>query len=85
MIQNLNELLQNIQLQQQIKQADSLAEAIKLITTAGAQKGYSFTQETVTQVVSGQMLQATELSEADLLAVAGGAQSFTGFESFMWC
>ncbi len=43
MIHHIKELLQNPQLQQQIKEAANLAEAIKLITTAGAQKGYSFT------------------------------------------
>ncbi len=43
MIDNIKELLQNVQLQQQLKEAGNLAEAIKLITTAGAQKGYSFT------------------------------------------
>lgn len=72
MIQNLKELLQNAQLQQQVKEATNLAEAIKLITTAGVEKGYSFTQESVAQVVSGLMLGEHELSESDLLAVAGG-------------
>lgn len=33
MIQNIKELLQNTQLQQQVKVAANLAEAIKLITT----------------------------------------------------
>ncbi len=73
MIQNIKELLQVAQLQQQVKEATNLVEAIKLITTAGVQKGHSFTQESVTQVVSGLMLEEHELSEADLLAVAGGA------------
>jgi cobalamin biosynthesis protein CbiD len=85
MIQNIKELLQNTQLQQQIKEANNLVEAIKLITTAGTQKGYSFTQESIAQVVNGLMLEERELSESDLLTVAGGRQSFTGFESFMWC
>lgn len=82
MIQNIKELLQNAQLQQQIKEATNLVEAIKLITNAGTQKGYSFTQESIAQVVSGLMLQERELSEADLLNVAGGLQSFTSWESF---
>jgi predicted ribosomally synthesized peptide with nif11-like leader len=82
MIQNIKELLQNAQLQQQVKEAANLEEAIKLITTAGAEKGYSFTQERVAQVISGLMLEEHELSEGELLAVAGGAiptntQSFT--------
>ncbi|MDZ7960290.1 MAG: Nif11-like leader peptide family natural product precursor [Aulosira sp. DedQUE10] len=82
MIQNIKELLQNPQLQQQVKEATNLAEAIKLITTAGTQKGYSFTQESLAQVVSGLMLEERELSEVDLLAVAGGAQSFTSWNTF---
>lgn len=82
MIQNIKELLQNTQLQQQVKEAANLAEAIKLITAAGAEKGYSFTQESVAQVVSGQILEEHELSEADLLLVAGGLlNSLTGFTS----
>ena len=71
MIKNIKELLQNAQLQQQVKEAANLAEAIKLITTAGAQKGYSFTQESVAQVVSRLMLEGHELTEADLLSIAG--------------
>ncbi|OUL21138.1 Nif11-like leader peptide family natural product precursor [Nostoc sp. RF31YmG] len=72
MIQNIKELLQNTQLQQQIKEAANLAEAIKLITTAGAQKGHAFSQESVAQVVGGLMLESHELTESDLLMVAGG-------------
>jgi hypothetical protein len=74
MIQNIKELLQNAQLQMQIKEAPSLAEAIKLIATASVQKGYSFTQESIAQVVSKLMLAERELSETDLLAVAGAAR-----------
>ncbi len=73
MINDIKELLQNAQLQQQIKASANLAEAIKLITTAGAERGYSFTQESVAQLISGLMLGEHELSEDDLLAVAGGA------------
>lgn len=72
MIQNIKELLQNAQLQQQVKAATNLVEAIKLITTAGAEKGYSFTQESVAQVIGRLMLEEQELTEADLQAVAGG-------------
>jgi predicted ribosomally synthesized peptide with nif11-like leader len=73
MINNIKELLQNAQLQQQVKASANLSEAIKLITTAGAQKGYSFTQQNVAQAIRGLMLGEQELSEDDLLAVAGGA------------
>jgi predicted transposase YdaD len=71
MIKNIKELLQNAQLQQQVKEAANLAEAIKLIATAGAEKGYSLTQQKVAQVVSELMLEKQELLETDLLAVAG--------------
>lgn len=71
MIENIKELLQNAQLQQQVKEAANLAEAIKLITTAGAEKGYSLTQQKVAQVVSKLMLEKQELLETDLLTIAG--------------
>jgi predicted ribosomally synthesized peptide with nif11-like leader len=72
MIQNISELLQNAQLQQQVKEATNLTEAIKLITNASAKKGYSFTQESIAQLSSELMLGEYELSEDDLLGVAGG-------------
>lgn len=75
MIQNIKEILQNTQLQQQVKEASDLVEAIKMITIAGAAKGYSFTQESVAQVVRSLMLQEQELTEEDLLSVAGGLRS----------
>jgi predicted ribosomally synthesized peptide with nif11-like leader len=73
MLENIKALLQNTQLQQQVKAAANLGAASELITTAGAQKGYSFTQESVAQALGGLMLGKRELSEADLLSVAGGA------------
>lgn len=75
MIHNVKELLKNSQLQQQVKEAANLAEAIKLITIAGVQKGYSFTQESLTQAIGKLMLEEQELSEEDLQAVAGGLMS----------
>lgn len=86
MIENIKELLQNTQFQQQIKEAANLAEAIKLITTAGTQMGYSFTQESIAQVVNELMLER-ELSEADLLAVAGGLRNsaITGLSFYNCC
>ncbi|MEH2041450.1 hypothetical protein [Nostoc sp.] len=38
-------MLQNAQLQQQIKAAANQAEAIKVIAIASAEKGYNFTGE----------------------------------------
>jgi hypothetical protein len=82
MIQNIKDLLQNTQLQQQVKEAGNLLDAIKLITAAGAQKGYSFTQGSVAQAIGKLMLEEHELPEVELLAVAGGGiptntQTFT--------
>jgi DNA-binding transcriptional regulator LsrR (DeoR family) len=73
MLQQIKELLTNTQLQQQIKEAATLAEAVQLIMAAGAEKGYNFAKESVSQFLAGQML-TTELTEQDLLAVAGGRE-----------
>ncbi|WP_019500710.1 hypothetical protein [Pseudanabaena sp. PCC 6802] len=72
MIENIKDLLQNAQLLQQVKETGSLLDAIKLITAAGAQKGYSFTQGSVAQAIGELMLEKLELPEGELLAVAGG-------------
>jgi predicted ribosomally synthesized peptide with nif11-like leader len=72
-INDIKKLLQNAQLQQQVKAATNLVEAIKIIVSAGAEKGYIFTQESVAQAIDSLMSDERELSEADLLAVAGGA------------
>ena len=85
MIQNIKEMLQNAQLQQQVKAATNLGEAIKLIVSAGAEKGYSLAQESVAQAVSGLMLDEQELSEDDLLAVAGGLRSSSITGSIFSC
>jgi hypothetical protein len=69
---NIKELLQNTQLQQQLKTASNLVEATRLIATAGAEKGYFLSQETVAKIVSNLMLEQHELTESDLLSVAGG-------------
>ncbi|NKB17434.1 MAG: Nif11 family protein [Pseudanabaena sp. CRU_2_10] len=71
MIQNIKELLQNTQLQQQVKETTNLGEVIKLIANAARQRGYSFTQESLAQAIGGLMLEDRELTEADLLAVSG--------------
>lgn len=73
MINDIKKMLQNAQWQQQIKATTNLVEAIKLIVAAGAEKGYSFTEESVAQAIGSLTLEEQELTEADLLAVAGGA------------
>lgn len=73
MLSNIKELLQNAQLQQQIKTAANQAEVIKLLILAGAEKGYNFTAESVSQVFAElTSLQSNELSEEELLGVSGG-------------
>ncbi|BAY08492.1 Nif11-like leader peptide family natural product precursor [Calothrix sp. NIES-2098] len=71
MIRSIEELLQNIEIQQQVKEANNLAETTKLITTVGAEKGYSLTEQQVAQLASELMLEKLELRETDLLTVAG--------------
>ena len=72
MMENIKALLQNAQLQQHMKDATDLEEVAKLIATAGVQKGYPFTPESVAQAVSGLMVWDSELTEAELQEVAGG-------------
>jgi hypothetical protein len=71
MIFKIKKLLKNSQLQRQLKAASNLAETTKMIATAGAKKGYFFSQESIAQAVSGLMLEEHALTESDLLAVAG--------------
>ena len=87
MIYNIEQLLQNTQLKQQVKESSNLVEAIKLIVNAGAQKGYSFTQENVAQLVSELTLDERELSESELLAVTGGLRgsAITGLSFYDCC
>ncbi|MBW4420514.1 MAG: Nif11-like leader peptide family natural product precursor [Myxacorys californica WJT36-NPBG1] len=73
MLQNIKDLLQNAQLQQQLQAAANQAEAIKLLILAGAEKGYNFTVEGVSQVLAELMVvESGELSEQELLSVSGG-------------
>jgi predicted ribosomally synthesized peptide with nif11-like leader len=72
MLQTLKELLQNAQLQQQLKTAVNQAEVIRLLIAAGAEKGYNFTVESVSQLLSELNASSNELSEEELLGVSGG-------------
>lgn len=87
MIYNIEQLLQNTQLKQQVKESSNLVEAIKIIVNAGLQKGYSFTQENVAQLVSELTLDERELSESELLAVTGGLRgsAITGLSFYDCC
>jgi predicted ribosomally synthesized peptide with nif11-like leader len=72
MLHNLKELLQNVQLQQQIKGAVNQAEVVRLLIAAGAEKGYNFTVESVNQLLADMNISSNELSEEELLGVSGG-------------
>lgn len=87
MIYKIEQLLQNTQLKQQVKESSNLVEAIKLIVNAGVQKGYSLTQENVAQVLSELILDEGELSESELLAVTGGLRgsAITGLSFYNCC
>jgi hypothetical protein len=75
MLNNLQALLQNSQLQAKIKTATDKAAAVEILILAGAEKGYAFTVEAITQIFSEINNASHELSEDDLLGVNGGAQS----------
>ncbi|MDZ8035463.1 MULTISPECIES: Nif11-like leader peptide family RiPP precursor [unclassified Nostoc] len=73
MLHQIKELLQNVQLQQQVKAAANQAEAIKVIAIASAEKGYNFTVETISQMLAElTFVDSNELSEEELLSVSGG-------------
>ena len=76
MLNQIKALLQDRQLRQKIKAANTLDEVIKLMATIAAEKGNNFTTENVTQMLTklapGSGNELIELSELDLLAVAGG-------------
>ena len=81
MLNQIKALLQDGQLRQKIKAAKTLDEAIKLIITEDAEKGDNFTTEDVTQMLTklepGTGNKLIELSESDLLGVAGGFAGLT--------
>ena len=78
MLNQIKALLSDAKLQQQIKQAADLAEAVKLIVSAGTAKGYTFSKEAVSQLVATLMpMESNELSEEDLLAISGASVGCT--------
>jgi predicted ribosomally synthesized peptide with nif11-like leader len=72
MLHHLHGLLQNPQLQAKIKAAIDKATAVELLLIAGAEKGYTFTVENITQFFAEINNTSPELSENDLLGVSGG-------------
>ncbi|MDJ0691516.1 MAG: Nif11-like leader peptide family RiPP precursor [Xenococcaceae cyanobacterium MO_188.B32] len=73
MLDKIKAVLKDEQLRQKIQEAKTPDDVIKLLTTAGAQKGYNFKAEDVSKLVTGLALQTIpELSEEDLLNRAGG-------------
>ncbi|MBW4429679.1 MAG: Nif11-like leader peptide family RiPP precursor [Nostoc desertorum CM1-VF14] len=76
MLHQIKELLQNTQLQQQIKAAANQAEAIKVLAIASTEKGYNFTVEAISQMLAElTFVDSNELSEEELLSVSGGAMA----------
>jgi hypothetical protein len=75
MLNNLKELLQNSQLQAKIKAAADKATVIELLLIAGAEKGYSFTVESINNFLSETNTPSNELSENDLLGVSAGSRA----------
>ncbi|KOP24615.1 hypothetical protein AMR41_19690 [Hapalosiphon sp. MRB220] len=86
MLQQIKELLQNARLQQQVKAAANQAEAVKLLVIASAEKGYNFTVESVSQVLTDlTSMEFGELSEEELLSVSGGMMADTGHGHMSCC
>ncbi|MBD2728091.1 Nif11-like leader peptide family natural product precursor [Nostoc sp. FACHB-892] len=74
MLPQIKSLLQNSQLRENMQAAVSQTEAIKLLLIASAEKGYTFTAESVAQMLSElTFVDSNELSEEELLSVSGGA------------
>ncbi|MEA5495898.1 hypothetical protein VB834_26315 [Limnoraphis robusta Tam1] len=76
-INKIKALLQDEQVRQQIQEAKTQDEAIKLLTTAAAEKGDNFTIEDVTKLLTYIQVEIfiQEMSEEDLLAISGGPQT----------
>jgi uncharacterized hydantoinase/oxoprolinase family protein len=73
MFQQIKELVQDARLQQTLKSAATQAEAVGLLLTASAERGYKFTAEGIEKVLSTLASgKAQELGEEELLAVSGG-------------
>ncbi|MFN6563869.1 MAG: Nif11-like leader peptide family RiPP precursor [Nostoc sp. ChiSLP01] len=85
MLHQIKELLQNAQLQQQVQAAANQAEAIKLLAIAGAEKGYNFTVESLSQMLAQLSADSYELSEEELLSVSGGMMPDTGHGHMSCC
>ncbi|MEA5626765.1 Nif11-like leader peptide family natural product precursor [Nostoc sp. UHCC 0251] len=73
MLSQIQSLLQNSQLRENIQAAVTQTEAIKLLLIASAEKGYTFTVESIAQILSElNSAESVELTEEELLGVSGG-------------
>ncbi|MDZ8029162.1 MAG: Nif11-like leader peptide family natural product precursor [Nostoc sp. DedQUE01] len=81
MLSQIKELLTNPQLQQKIEAAATLAETMQMIAAAGAEKGYKFTTEAISQILAdSNSVEPYELNEDELLSVSGaGHTSFIDY------
>jgi hypothetical protein len=77
MLNNFKELLQNPQLQANIKVATDKVAIIELLLTASAEKGYAFTIESINNLLAELNPTSIELSEDDLMLVNGGKPAQT--------
>jgi hypothetical protein len=74
MLKDIKALLEDIQLREKLRTAKTLDDAMKLLATAGAEKRVNLRTEDLSRVLSYTGLALLhELSEAELLGIAGGA------------
>lgn len=79
MLKQLKALFNNISLQQQVKTVNSLDDAIALLKSAGAQKGYQFSHDGLAQLLQRKM---EPIDEKVLLDIAGsGLAKISGNQS----
>ncbi len=74
MFKQIKALLQNPQLRQQVKAARTLEKVTRIITNANP----NLTSQDLLAMVTGEESQLSQLSEADLLSVVGGAPTAGG-------
>lgn len=78
MLNQIKALLQDSQLRQQIKAAQTLEEVTKLLATAGTEQYPHLSSNDLLALVTGQEAEVVKLSEADLLNVVGGGPTAGG-------
>lgn len=72
MLKQLKDLLSSESAREALQACKSDAEAAATLTKAGIAKGYSWTEATVRKALSELRGEVSELSDAELMGVAGG-------------